>query len=636
MKNTHRQAIGLELFFSTRSSFFSGLSECTRTDIDDLVNNSPLASRCSVASDMQRTLRELVSLDFCPFDQIPENVVRLADCSLLQCLRADSLRAFFGWLIDIARRNESDRVNRVSALNTVASRFDTQTASFIRTGLALNNQRVVIKREQNTLLISYAERDWGRVRVRFDDCRFPDSFPDYYIPGYAFSTEATGTDEGYEFSILVDTRFSDNDYCHRLMQPEGWHEFSFFCRTLSVDITACDYAGRLSCLGTPRAEMVDRICASLISKHTILGSGGLSSGEQAMLPAAMLITGCGGLLTAPKDQRWQNEQKILDALDNRYAMNGFSRLLEDSRCPELSKCFEMCSSARFEDNEPAALRSARLYAGSYELHIADGRARPFLMELTDRLCAMTAQYKDRTGRIEAEDIIARQVMQAVEPRLSALNFKGKYPHYFREKRRRTEYLSVMLLPASEVSRRGIRSYYVSLSAAQISSGRREALNNCGLDLSRANALDCQPELDSSSRYGELASADDGIVLRVDADLFHKGRSFADDSAQLDKYICLADRQFRLGGLHAGYSLQRLFRSTQPSSALRILLSSFPLCAAFSLALLVSYLLLTEPLSLPQLTPVQAFGGAAALCALLTVLISLIRRIHHAFTLWRYR
>ncbi|MBE6760160.1 MAG: hypothetical protein E7554_08780 [Ruminococcaceae bacterium] len=604
--------------------------------MDELVCGAPLTVRLPYAMEIRRTMRRLVQLEHYPSELIPDEVLALADASLRECCRAESQRAFWNWLIDLARRNETDRVARVSALNTAASRFDSRTAAFVRAGLSLNNQRVVIGRKGDQLTLSYAEREWGRVRVRFEGCRFPEDFPDYYIPGYAFSTEAEVTDDGLGFHILVDTRFSDNDYCQRLMQPFGWHDLGFSCRTLSLEITACDYAGRLSRLGTPRAELIDRVCASLISKHSILGSDGLSADELSMLPAAQLITGCGGILTAPKDQRWLSEQKVLDALDNRYAMNRLAQLLEDCKCTELSKRFDECRSARYEDDDNAAVRNSRLYAGCYELHIADGRARPLIMELSDRLCAMTAPFSDSTSRIDAENSIFTKLRGSLEPQLTALNFEGTYPHYSRTGRRRTEYLSVMLLPASEVSRRGIHSYYVSLSAAHLDHKADKLLSASGLDLSRANALDCQPELNSVSRYGELASADDGIMLRVDADTFRSGRRLNDDSSQLGRYVCLADRQFRRGRLPVGYSMQRLFRSTQPSSFLRILLSSLPLCAAFSLALLVAYLVLTEPLALPGLTPLQAFGGASALCVLLTLLTSFARRIGHAFTLWRYR
>ena len=636
MKNTHRYNIGLELFFSTRSSNFSGLNECTQSDVDELISGSSFFPRCSAMFDMRSAMKKLAQLDCCPRQFVPDEIMRLADCPLTECFRADSLRAFFCWLIDVARRNETDRVARVSALNTVASRFDAQTASFVRTGFALNNQRVVISRTRNRLTVTYAERDWGRVCVRFEDCVFPDDFPAHHIPGYLFSTEACETGDRYEFRFLVDTCFSDNDYCQRLMQPHGWHEFSFSCRSLKAQITACDYAGRLSRLGTPRAELVDRVCASLLSKHAVLGTGGLSPDEQAMLPTAMLITGCGGLLTAPRDQRWQSEQKILDALDNRYAMNSFAQLLGDSKCTELTGLFDQCRNARYEDDDTAAIRSSRQYAGCYELHIADGRARPMLMELDRRLCAMTASFGDRTGRIEAEDRIARQVRLTVEPQLSSLDFKGEYPHYTREKRTRTEYLSFMLLPAYEASRHGICSYYLSLAAAQVDSRHISAFSASGLDRADTNALDCQPELNSASRYGELASADDGVMLSLDADILGHGRGTAVDPSQLEKYIHLADRQFRRGSLPAGYAFQRLIHSTQPSSALRILLSTLPLCAAFSLALLIGYLSFTEPLALPMLTPLQAFGGTAVLCAVLTLIFSFVRRIRHAFTLWRYR
>ena len=177
---------------------------------------------------------------------------------------------------------------------------------------------------------------------------------------------------------------------------------------------------------------------------------------------------------------------------------------------------------------------------------------------------------------------------------------------------------------------------ISLAAAQIDRRRMDALREQDIDPASATALDCQPELSSVSRYGELVSADDGKVLRVDADLFGRGRALTDQSTLLDTYIGLADHQFRRGCLPSGYTLQRLTRSELPSPLPRLFFSSLPFCAAFCLALLVGYLLICEPAGLPMLTPTQAFGGAAILALALTVTVTIIRRIIHAALLWRLR
>lgn len=637
MKYTHRQAIGLELFFSTRSSSFSGMNECTLSDVDRLADDPSVTMRWTVGSDIRRTLRELLCLNDLPAELIPSEVTQLADCSLAECCRGDSLRRFFVWYIELARKNEADRIARISALNTAAARFDTVTASFLRTGLALNNQRVVIIREKDELHITYAERDWGRAGLRFSGCTFTEDFPDCHVPGYAFSSEIEplGSDQ-LGFRLLIDTRFSDNDYCERLMQPMGWHELAFTCTSVSAEITACDYAGRLSRMGAPRAELIDRVCSSLCNKHTLLGSGGLSFEEQGLLPLASFIVGCGGLLNAAKDQRWKSEQMILDALDNRYVMNRFSGLLEESKCPELNLRFDRCRTARYDDNDGDAIKYSKQYAGAYELHLADGRGRMLIMELADRLTAMTGTFDGLTCRAKAESDILVRAASAIEPQLSALHFEGEFPHYRRENKRRTEFLSVMTLPVPEVSKRGICSYNITLSAAQVSDAQKENFRAAGLDWSRSNALDCQPEINSVSLYGELAGSDDGCSVRMSSDLFHRSRRARDDSAQLERYIRLADRQFCRGVLPFGYAAQRLLHSSLPSSALGIFISSLPLCAVLSLVVLVGYLISTEPLGLPKLTPFQAFGGAALLCLLATTLLSLLRRLCHAARLWRYR
>ena len=636
MNNTNRRTIGLELFFSARSSSFAGLHECTLSDVEELASGSVFA-RLQVAADIHRTLNELMSMSCCPRELIPDEVAALADGSAADCGDGKAIRAFFCWLMDISMRNENDRVARISSLGTVASCFDSVTASFIRTGLALNNQRVFITRESDRLTLSYSEHDWGRVRAHFGGCIFEENCPEGYIPGYAFSTECSCEEDGtFCFRFLIDTRFCENEYCERLMQSEGWHEVSFRCSTVDVDITSCDYTQRLELLGTPRAEIVDRVSSSLLNRISILGSGGISVNEQSMVPTAAFLSGCEGLLTAPKNSRWKSEQLILDALDNRYAAGKLKSVFSESKCPELLATYEKCADARYEDEESAALKHSGLFAAQYELHLADGRGRLLLRELNGQFNNMTHDFDGGTQLLTAEKEISRRICDKMEPVLFSLDFNGSYPHYFRQKERRTEYLSFMLLPDPGRTQKGIKSYYVTLAAALISKKRMAALNKQGISLSQTNALDCQPELSSVSSYGELASADDGCSLRIDFDIHRKGRECRDQSDELARYIKLANHQFRFGRLPLRYTLRRLFCSQLPSPFLRLFFSSLAPCAILSLATLAGYLLLSEPMQLPMLTPLQAFGGSSALCLAATLLLTVFRRLHHAGRLWRLR
>jgi|GEM_PF-6820429 len=634
MKHTQRRSIGLELFFSTRSGTFSGLNECSASDVEHLAGDV-FFTRLSAAGEIRSALREYHQAN-CPLELLPDDIQELADASLLQCSQPENITRFFEWLIDIARQNESDRIMRTSSLNAVAAHFDGAAASFIRTGFALNNQRVMILRNNDTLSMSCAERDWGRVRVSFGDCIYDESFTSLYLPGYAFSVEAEPEDDGYRFRMLIDTRFAENDYCERLMQPEGWHEISFFCRTIDVQPTLCDYAGRLNRLGTPRAEIIDKTCSSLLSKYSILGSGGLSSSEQAMLPVAEFLTGCAGLLTHKKDQTWRDEQIILDALDNRYAMQQFGSMLKNSRCDELSRRFEQCTMARYEDDEQLAIRSTRIFAGLYELHIADGKSRSLIMELSDRLLAMTSEFTDSSHRIDAETDIISRLESVIEPTLKDLEFTGYYPHYSRHSPSGKDYLSLMILPAYDAPKHGVYSYYISLSAAKHDLSEIDRIKSSGIDVNRINALDCQPELSSVSQYGELAASDDGIVITMESAAFKSHPAVKDESSRLPEMLALADFQFKNGKLPANYAFRRLLHFAHPSYFMWLLVTSFPLCAVISLLLLVCYLLLTEPLTLPMLTPLQAFGGTALICALTSLISAIIRRIYYAGHLWRFK
>ncbi len=640
MNHTDRQAIGLEHFFAARSGSFSGLNNYSVTDVEHLTENTPAYVRYPLAREIHSSLRDLIGLGFCPGEFIPADVLHIAEeCSVVECCRSENIKAFFSWLLDISRTNENDRVNRVAGLKTAAAGFDPQTASFIRTGLALNNQRVVISQHGDIITVSYPEREWGRVYIDFTGCITAEECPPLPMPGYAFSTEAQLLPDGrYEFRFLIDTCFCECDYCERLMQPNGWHEVVFSCKSISVRTICCDYAGRLSRLGTPRAELIDRTCANLISKHSILGDEGLSPEESAMLPAARLITGCGGLLTEPRSKQWQSEQLVLDSLDNRYAMQQLRKLLDDSWCQLLSNQLASSGDARFEDNEHDAVKNIRRFAAQYEQQIADGSARALIMKLSDRFCEMTSGFDGSTQRTDAENKTARAVSQTVDNLLSSLRFEGSFPHYSRTRRRAVEYLSFMLLPAADHSRHGVFPFYISLAAAKISRSRMNSICAHNIAAERTNALDCQPELSSICRYGELASADDGEFVRVDAQLFGPVRQTAlkDDTASLERFIRIANRQFRIGTIPGSYAFSRLRRNSLPSPSPRLFLSTLPVSVIISLLAVIAWHILTDYFTLPVLSLTQALCCAAGLCFVLNSILTILRRIHIAGKLWRYR
>ena len=638
MKHTHRKDIGLELYFANRSSTFSGLNEYTSADVDSLLEHAPAVARYPLAHVLHESLVTLMEWEHFTPDLIPENIARLAvEYSAVQCCGRQQITDFFGWLLDLARRNETDRAERIAGLNTVASDFDRATASFIRTGLALNNQRVVISRSGDTISISYAERDWGRVFIDFENCTINSSAA-LPMTGYIFSCEAEKSNGCYEFRFLVDTCFSDIDYCERLLQDKGWHELAFTCPSVRVRMVCCDYAGRLERIGTPRAELIDRASSILLSKYNIVGQDALSVKEAAMLPIARFITGTTGLLSSPRSKRWQSEQLVLDSLDNRYATQQLSQLLRECKCTDLHEKLSVSGSSRFEDDDHKALVYAHRFASQYERQLACGSSRELTMKLADRFCEMTSDFSDSTLRLQAECDAAKQIADAIHPQLSTLKFEGQFPHYYRKKRFKTEYLSVMLMPATELSRHGLYTFNVSLAAAHLSKKHIRQLCEQGVDLDRANALDCQPEIFSACRYGELASADDGEYVRIDADLFglFDTKSLRNDTHKLNRYIKLANRQFRWGRIPNSYAVSRLRKNTLPSPAPRLFLASLPLSAVLSLLAVIVWLGLTNYFSLPELSLVQALCCAAGTCLILNSAITIVRRLFIAGSLWRYR
>lgn len=638
MKNTDRKAIGLELFYSTRSSSFSGLEDYTGEVISERVDDSSFFRLLPIAHAIRHTTAQLCSLGLELDDILPEDIAAMqkAPSPREYCSRKCVTR-FYEWLISLSLHNEQNRVTRISSVNAVAARMDAQARSLLRGGFLLNNQRVVIARRGNDLTVSFAEREWGKVVGVFTDVCV-ERGDTATIPGYLFSVEAECLPDGrFGFSFLIDTRFSDNDYCERLLQDIGWRELSFSCGSVKTEAVFCDYAGRLDRLGTPRAELIDRVCSILMAKQSILGNDGLSPDEAAMLPFASFICGAGGLVTRDKSQLWRSEQLVLDSLDNRYAMQRFGELLRSSKCSALLERLDESHEARYEDDEDRALKRVKHFAYLYEQQLADGSSRALTKLLADRCCAMTSGFSGQTLRCDAESTVAEQIRGVVEPRLRELEFSGRYPHYRRERADGDEYISVMISPASDIPHRGVLSYYVSLAAAHISDRRLERLRLDGIEREQANALDCQPELRFAASYGELASADDGEYVRVDSDIYRRGRcALYNESKALERYIGLAERQFRDGHLPGRYSLSRLRHSQLPSPLPRLFLSTLPYSAVAALVALIAYLALLGRAGLPLPTPGVPLLASIGGCLVLNTLLTVLRRLFISRGLWRYR
>lgn len=639
MKHLNRKAMGLEMFFSSRSSYFAGLNDFTSSEVYERLSECPLYLRFSLGRHIHDSLSELLRLPFDFGDLVTPDIMELAkESSLNITAHPDHILRFFNWLIDIAKTNEQDRVERIALLNTVASRYTGSVSSFIRACFSLNNQRATLMRDGDKITFSIAEREWGKACAVFSGCESSSDMP-LPLLGYAFCTEAVSLSDGrFEFTFLFDTQFSQTDYAERLMGGDGWHEFSFTCSSIEPKLTLCDYAGRLSRLGTPRTELIDRVCSILLSKQTILGDGCLCPKELSMLPLASFICGIGGLITRKDPQRDYNEQLVLDSLDNRYAMQRFCELLSESECAELTQKLSESHTACYEEDENNALKKATMFACIYEQQIADGSARLLIKKLSDDLCAMTAGFDGITRRTEAENAVTSKVRVAVEPLLDSLKFEGEYPHYRRERNSGTDYISLIVSPKCETSKMGIYPFYVSLAAAHTASVRDKLLKCCGIGGELANALDCQPELRTASRYGELASADDGETIQIAANLCNNSTysPLTDDTQQLSKYILLADKQFRTGRIPLIYGLNRLRFSQLPSPLPRLFLSGLPYSAVVSLLTLILYLLFYRELGLPVLSAWVALLISCCLCLGINIILTFLRRIAVAVRLWHYR
>ncbi|MBE6754661.1 MAG: hypothetical protein E7559_10010, partial [Ruminococcaceae bacterium] len=254
MNYIDRKAIGLEQYFAKCSSSFSSLNEFSEADITIHLQQAPLRTRIALAQMIHNSLRQLKE-DFRGLDRIiPSDLFRqYASVNALVCT-PDGLLPFFRWLMELQRANEQRRILCLSELSSCTARLDIDSRSFFQNFFSLNNQRVVVSPDGDSIVMTTAEREWGKVAAVFERCGLdnPDALP---LLGFAFGQECILLEDGrYQINLLIDTEFGDVEYCERLLSDSGWLEFSFTCGNMHAAPICTDYVGRVNRLGTPRFE----------------------------------------------------------------------------------------------------------------------------------------------------------------------------------------------------------------------------------------------------------------------------------------------------------------------------------------------------------------------------------------------
>lgn len=632
-----RKAVGLEYFFSDHSDMFRGLADLNYEEAGKRLKEEFFSVRLPAAVAVRSAFLRFADDERSGLsDLFPPEILPFSEMGYLKLLKGNTILPFLKWLSELQLKNKLSRGEHIANLGSAARKLDMYSRSFVESFFTKNSQRIVLLRKGADITLSCAERGWGKANVVFEQCS--GNIPEMPLPGYAFFIGLAPHEEGFEAAFIVDTHFSTGEFAERLLNDDGWLEFSFICKNVKVEAELYDYGARLHSRGTPHHELIDEACKILISKQELMGDTWLSSGEAEMLPFAYLMHGVGALLDNEDSLAPEFcDAMILKALDNRWAMRRLCSELEESGCKMAAQLLEFAHTACYENDSNRALKAAEAFRNVLEKSLENGEARKFYQTMSERCIAMSTVKSSTSVRIAAEKKALEAVRAAAEPFILSLGFSGTFPNYRRKRKSEIEYISLMLYERSDRPIHGVISYTASVAAGSTGSKRLSKTNGDIPDFETSCAFDCLPEAYTLSRYGELACDYDDISIKLD--IFASDEAgfpiVRNESKKLCEYIAYADKQLKGQPLPKSFRKQRRLHTFSYGAFGRAFLRCLPFTLAALTAALCAYRLIPElsamiPLSAPT-TALCALGISAAANTAAAVLNCLHRRRE----IWRY-
>ena len=568
MKYVDRLSLGVERFFDEQSQLMEDVREYSPEEFMARLAHAPYRVRFSAARLAADGIAKVLAFGKEIKKAVPEKVADLARLSsAMEPVNVRSLRPFFEWISDIYKKNEQGHISWLAAARDAASRLDRVTGDFIVAFTSLINQRIVIKKEGDTVVMTTAEREWGVARLVFPQAEFPAPELEFPIMGYLFcmETEAQG-DSRFGISMMIDTQFSDEPYVGRMLQDEDWLSVDFTCGAPEVKLTEYDYVGRLRLAGTSRSDIVRVASSLLIGKLLMVGREGLRTGEREMIPFAKLIHGSMGLIEEEDAGVIDRcEELVTDVLENRYALSGIKSLLIECDCGRLVKHLEAAGEYICDEDDDAAFKEIEKMAHAYVELVESGSARRLLYKLEEKLVGMFSDDCSCSVYSNAEKSVASIVDGAASEKLKQIGFSGVYPHYVRRLGDSLQYLSFVLRSDNYRTKGGEINYNVALAVGKTPTGASAKFSSHGVPIDAPNALDCVPEKGAESKYGELAGEYDDIRVNMTVDVFHDYKITLDESEKLSELIDIADDSFGSKALPPAYRDHRraAFRKSHP-------------------------------------------------------------------------
>ena len=636
MKYIDRYQIGMEYYMAQLSELTSPLNTLSPQDTVARLQELSFSVQSDVCKTIQTGLRRLVSSRYDLNTVVPARIRVIAESQFTPT--AERLLPVFKWVESLRRENERARLQWLYALKDVSTRIAPEAGDFLQAFSALRAQRVTLSFQPGSAMLSIPESLWGQARMIFDSPQTeppqtPDQTGESSLTGYLFWAEADRTDGGMEFRFLIDTEFSDTVYTERLLQKQGWQELRVTCGEVRMRVTLFDYAGRLQRSGRSGMAALVTCFTELLKKQTMLGSMALSMEENRLLGCAQLFAKSQLLpeiappaLPAPSD--------IL--FENRYLVERTASYFEQE-CGELGKdLHKLLSDAqdKYDDEQPD--RSDKLmirFCETLRQSEFDGSARQVTRPLLRRFATASAEYVDQPYFAAAFGVACRSAQTAAEQFLSRNGFSGSFPHYYRLRGGKAEYLSLYIGDEASLSSEGNLCFLCSVNAAKHRFSRVDGRALVfGLPAGEGNAAEFEFDDRIGAHFGTVDLDGEGSPCLFSWPFEGELTAEAADCAaeRLVSMLKLAERGLRGKKLPKAYA----FRHTRQIAAEHLFSHYAGRALVFGVAAAIAGLFTARGLVHSRLETIAAVLICLAGAALVVILIGATRYFFVRRSIWR--
>lgn len=567
------------------------------------------------------------------------------------------LTPFVEWLQALHRENSLAIDRARYHVNDAASHMDRAAGDLVRACFEnLMWHGVSFVREGDTITMNLRERLWGKASLVFPDVqtKFIGTFP---MVGIFFWMDAACNDGRFSFTFLIDVEFGDEELDRRAMQDRNWVRLTFECGCPTMICDDFDYGKYLSDFGCCGHRFIEGWCSEVFNKEAMLGDSSLSAKEKELLPLTKILLMAyqladleQGMETTPSVEG-NLSQKVLEILDNRYAIERFQPLFAENGQEELYELLKKSIEAWGEsDDFEETNRMVWQFARELRSREREDSVRPFYQKLIGQMRACSGEFQG-VSKIYGSYAEAEERMRTIiEPKLQAEGFTGTYPHYRRRKGRWGQYISVNTHDMNNRTVNGVMTYYFSLSAAvkkleKHGKGKNVTYVAGGVPFEESTAGDCVSAYCRGVKYAELGGAADNVKASVNVVVFDGVTEVSrdnDTASMLLRYVDAA-----LGGMK-GKTMPRWYRKVcrksllQPKPEMTIddMLSGYLPFGIYLAGLLMAvYIVCNRFFTVTDYVP-QLTGPVAVVASLLaglifTLVCSLVKMRCLRNRIWKY-